>query len=294
MHSRLLEHFLAVVDHRNMTAAAKSLNITQPGLTKNIKALEKTLGAPLFKRQHKGVVLTPEGEALERRVRLMESEYRHAVSEIHAIRAGLSGTLRIAAEPVWLKTILPSALAEFYGQYPKVKITLTSGDPDSVRAGLLNGEIDLACCSLDFQPHAKIVTEKLIDLTYAIVASADHPLAQIENVSAEDLASHPWLTLFGDSAGHHRINTFFSANLADPPKSAIETDPLAMMEILQTGVFLAHMPERLLESAAKFGLVRIPFKGPFYQASAGIAYRRTRHAKKMIESFNAVLREAAR
>ena len=91
MHSRLLRHFLGVVEKRNITAAAEALNISQPALTRSIRQLEKTIGVPLFERLPTGVALTKQGEVLARRVKLMELEYRHAMSEISALEQGLTG-----------------------------------------------------------------------------------------------------------------------------------------------------------------------------------------------------------
>ena len=69
MHSRLLRHFLGVVEKRNITAAAEALNISQPALTRSIRQLETTIGVPLFERLPTGVALTKPGEVLARRVK---------------------------------------------------------------------------------------------------------------------------------------------------------------------------------------------------------------------------------
>ena len=86
MHSRLLRHFLAVVDFKGMSAAAAELHISQPALTKSIHQLEEILGVDLFERLPTGVMPTRFGEILARRARLMDLEYRHAVAEIQAIK----------------------------------------------------------------------------------------------------------------------------------------------------------------------------------------------------------------
>ena len=148
MHSRLLRHFLGVVEKRNITAAAEALHISQPALTRSIRQLEKTIGVPLFERLPTGVALTKQGEVLARRVKLMELEYRHALSEISALEQGVTGTLRIGAGPMWVSMILPGIVTAFHQQFPKVKVRLTEGAIDSIVPALLAGEIDLACVTL--------------------------------------------------------------------------------------------------------------------------------------------------
>src|SRR5215469_9982332 len=111
MHSRLLRHFLGVVEKRNITAAAEALHISQPALTRSIRQLEKTIGVDLFERLPTGVVLTRHGEVLAQRAKLMDLEYKHALAEIKALEQGLSGTLQIGAGPVWITDILPTVVA---------------------------------------------------------------------------------------------------------------------------------------------------------------------------------------
>src|ERR1700744_4243460 len=99
MHSRLLRHFLGVVEKRNISAAAETLHISQPALTRSIRQLERAVGVPLFERLPTGVALTKQVEVLSRRVKLMELEYRHALAEISALEQGMAGTLRIGGGP---------------------------------------------------------------------------------------------------------------------------------------------------------------------------------------------------
>src|ERR1700756_2998365 len=93
--SRLLRHFLAVVEHGNMTAAASSLGLTQPALSKSIHHLEQDLGLDLFLRHPGGVTPTHAGEVLARHARLIESGLRGAAEEIDAIRRGTAATIQV-------------------------------------------------------------------------------------------------------------------------------------------------------------------------------------------------------
>jgi DNA-binding transcriptional LysR family regulator len=191
MHSRLLRHFLGVVEKRNITAAAEALHISQPALTRSIRQLEKTIGVPLFERLPTGVALTKQGEVLARRVKLMELEYRHALSEISALEQGVTGMLRIGAGPMWVSAILPGIVTAFHQQFPKVKVRLTEGAIDSIVPALLAGEIDLACVTLSFPSQPELVKEPLVNVRQALVARAGHPLAGKGTVKAEDWRVFP-------------------------------------------------------------------------------------------------------
>jgi DNA-binding transcriptional LysR family regulator len=291
MQSRSLRHFLAVAEHHNVTSAAEALHISQPALTKSIKQLESTIGVPLFERHQKGVILTREGEALARRARLMEVEYQHALAEISAMQHGIAGTLRISAGPVWLTTILPPVISKFHHQYPGVKIKFEPGVINTIVPALLDGDIDLACCTLDFPSHPEIAKESLLQIKHAVVAASSHPLTKQGIVTAKDLANYSWVVLTRDNVGDRRIGSYFTANGLEPPVLAVETHAISMMKILQTSDLLAHIPERMLPDAAKFDLVPIPHEGTFWESSAGIASRSTPYPKHMVESFKAILRD---
>jgi DNA-binding transcriptional LysR family regulator len=243
MHSRLLRHFLGVVEKRNITAAAEALHISQPALTRSIRQLEKTIGVPLFERLPTGVALTKQGEVLARRVKLMELEYRHALSEISALEQGVTGTLRIGAGPMWVSTILPGIVTAFHQQFPKVKVRLTEGAIDSIVPALLAGEIDLACVTLSFPSQPELVKEPLVNVRQALVARAGHPLAGKGTVKAEDLARFPWVVLANDSVGTSRVGSYLVANGLDPPKIAVEASLIsACCACSSTAIFSACFP----------------------------------------------------
>jgi DNA-binding transcriptional LysR family regulator len=292
MHSRLLRHFLGVVEKRNITAAAEALNISQPALTRSIRQLEKTIGVPLFERLPTGMALTKQGEVLARRVKLMELEYRHALSEISALEQGMTGVLRIGAGPMWVAVILPDVIIAFHQQFPKVKVRLTEGAIDSIVPALMAGEIDLACVTLSFPSHPELVKEPLVGVRHALVARAGHPLAGKGVVKAEDLARYPWIVLANDSVGTGRIGSYLVANGLEPPKIAIEATSIGMLRVLERSDFLGLFSTVMVDDAKRFGLITIPHEGTFWEAEAGLAYLRTNRPARTIESFKSMVRAA--
>ncbi|MDR3497007.1 MAG: LysR family transcriptional regulator [Ancalomicrobiaceae bacterium] len=290
MHSRLLRHFLAVVEKRNITAAAEALRISQPGLTRSIRQLEDHLGITLFDRLPTGVVLTRGGEILARRAKLMELEYKHAVAEISSLEQGIVGVLRIGAGPLWTSAVLPPVLSRFYRQYPGVRVRLTEGTIDSILPALMGGEIDLACVTLSFPSQTEIVKEPLLSIRHTIIVRAGHPLANGQKVTAADLVKYPWVVLANDSIGTSRIGAYFAANGLSPPQIAVETTALGLMRLLEQDDFLALSAVDMLDCTRHFGLVSLPHDGTFWEAEAGIVTLKTDRPKRITESFKAILR----
>ena len=291
MHSRLLRHFLAVVDHKGMSAAAAELHISQPALTKSIHQLEEILGVDLFERLPTGVVPTRFGEILTRRARLMDLEYRHAVAEIQAIKGGTGGIVNVGAGPVWAIRILPPIIAAFRRQQPKVKVRLRAGVIDTLVPALLDGELDVICASLDFPAHPEFIKEQLVDLQHVLIARAEHPLAGRREISARQLLDFPWIALINDYVGSSRVNSFFAANGQHPPRVGVEANSIASaLNILREDDFVLNIPTMMLPFAELFGARKLTVRGTLWDSPAGIAYRATKSPTPAVSAFCALVR----
>ncbi len=291
MHSRLLRHFLAVVDNRGMSAAAAELHISQPALTKSIHQLEEILGVELFERLPTGVVPTRFGEILARRARLMDLEYRHAVAEIQAIKGGTGGIVNVGAGPVWAVRILPPIIAAFRRQQPKVKIKLRTGVIDTLVPALLDGELDVICASLDFPAHPEFVKEQLVDLQHVLIARGEHPLAGRREIAAKQLLDYPWIALINDYVGSSRVNSFFAANGQQPPGIGVEVNSVSSaLNLLREDDFIFNVPTMMLPYAELFGARKLAVRGTLWDAPAGIAYRATKSPAPSVSAFCALVR----
>src|SRR5918994_6164046 len=113
-----IRYFSAVARHGSFSAAAKALGMTQPGLTKAVRRLESSVGCPLFVRLPRGVMLTPQGDALLRHAGLLDVQLQDARHELRALAGGAVGELRIGAGPSWLSRALPGIVAELTAAYP--------------------------------------------------------------------------------------------------------------------------------------------------------------------------------
>ena len=274
--SRKIRYFLAAADHLHFSAAAAALHISQPALSRSIRQLEERLGVPLFERAPKGVLLTRYGELLARRVRLMALDAEHTLAEIEAIKTGSGGTLRIGAEPVWLKVFLPPAILILQRQFPNLQVDVMAGVIDTLLPALMNGKIDVFCSSLDFPSHPELIKLHLTDLNHVIIAGNQHPLLKKENVAAEDLLNYPWITLRGDYVGQSRLGAFFGAQKLDPPKSSVAISPGAEnFGFLHAGDYLTSIPTPMLASATRYGCARLRISRKIWELPDGLVYRTT-------------------
>ncbi|KAA5838302.1 LysR family transcriptional regulator [Saccharopolyspora hirsuta] len=140
MDLRLVEYFVAVVDHGSVTKAAQALYIAQPSLSQAIRSLERQLGVQLFHRTGRQLVLTPDGEAFAAPARRILRDVERARSAAHEVRALGSGQLDIAALATLAAHPLPELAGEFHRRHPGVLLNVV--DPggsarvvDEVRRG---------------------------------------------------------------------------------------------------------------------------------------------------------------
>jgi DNA-binding transcriptional LysR family regulator len=290
VHSRLLRSYLIVAEKGSITEAAAVLNVSQPALTKSMQKLEDALGVKLFDRVPTGVRPTKFGEILLHHAKVMENEYRHAVSRIEELRDGRSGTLRIGAGPVWLVSILPPIIAKFQEANPNIRISLIGGVIDTLVPALINGELDLICVSLDFPNRSEVVKQPLFDIRHVLIADPSHPLAGNSDLAANSIQGYPWMVLKNDYVGTERISSFFAANGLKPPRIAFETTSIhSLLQGLKGGNFIAHIPVQMLPLAKDNGLSQITIRETFWETTGGYAYRATPHLSTPIKQITRIL-----
>lgn len=210
MEIRQLRAFVAIAETGTFTAAAKRVHVTQAAISMQIRQLEKELGARLFVRAPRRVVLTEAGEHLLHRARLILREHDAAQDEIAELTGAERGRLRIGSASAMVTTdSLPGILRELRRQHPRCEVTLTSGTSETLVDQILGGELDLAFVSLPVEARG-IQTERLNEDQLVAIASSRHRLAKQKAVSAYTLAGEK--LILGERGGNTRrlIDQFFA------------------------------------------------------------------------------------
>jgi DNA-binding transcriptional LysR family regulator len=184
MNLRHLKIFDAVATAGSIRAAARASQLTQPAMTYAIRELEQGIGAPLLVRSAKGVVLTPIGEALLRRARLLANEVRRTEEEIAQLRDGAGGSLRVAFSSFAVERLLPNALLDFRARWPGVALELQELSGTDVNGLWNRSDFDFAILG-ELEPVADdgLQRELLLDFPLAVVAKAGHPLARVRSMA---------------------------------------------------------------------------------------------------------------
>ncbi|MFV2100770.1 LysR family transcriptional regulator [Micromonospora sp. LOL_024] len=173
-----LKYFVAVAETRHFTQAADVVGITQPSLSKQIHALEDTLGAPLFERIRGNIGLTGAGETLLPLAKRILADVETATREVQELVGLRRGQVRLGATPSLATSLAPPVLRRFRDAHPAVDLRVEEGGSQDLVRHLLRGDLDLALVIMPARGAdpglraEKILTESLVVASVDPVPSA--------------------------------------------------------------------------------------------------------------------------
>ena len=191
MEIRTLRYFLAVAREENMTRAAELLHVTQPTLSKALRALEDELGKKLFTRHSFSIALTEEGVLLRNRAEDLVSMADKIEREFLSLDEVTGGDLYFGLAESYQIRHLAREIRTFKTIYPGLRYHITSGDTEQVTEKLDKGLLDFAviCETPDERKyHAVVFPESDY---FGVILPSDSPLAALDVITAEDLTGLP-------------------------------------------------------------------------------------------------------
>ncbi|OJH42700.1 LysR family transcriptional regulator [Cystobacter ferrugineus] len=211
MELRHVRYFLAVAEEENFTRAAVRVGIGQPPLSQQIRALERELGTPLFRRLPHGAQLTEAGEAFLPEARAMLAQAERAVRAAQRAARGEVGQLRVGfTGSAAFCPLVPAVVRAFRRAHPEVEFSLEEANTTTLLERLAGEELDAAFIRPGrANPQGVRVYSLLEEPMWAVLPSS-HPLAQAGAVALAALAREPFV-LFPRSAGASLFDEVLSA-----------------------------------------------------------------------------------
>ena len=191
MELRVLNYFLTVAREGGLTGASEVLHVTQPTMSRQIQELEEELGQKLFIRTTRSMVLTPEGMLLRKRAEEILEMAERTKSEFSAMGSTVAGDVLIGSGETFALKQLTDLMAQIREEYPGIHFQIYSGNAEEVAERLENGLLDFGV----FVEPADISRYNSVRLpvmdTWGLILRKDHPLAQKEHITREDLGDVP-------------------------------------------------------------------------------------------------------
>ncbi|HCA04469.1 MAG TPA: LysR family transcriptional regulator [Ruminococcaceae bacterium] len=191
MEFRVLQYFLAVTREGNISAAAQSLNLSQPSLSRQLRDLEDELGVTLFTRGSRRIELTEEGLVLRKRASEIMQLVELTGNEISGVKNNISGSLNIGAGESYSMHRVTKVFYRLKESYPNIRLNIISGDTEDLKDKLDRGLLDFALIFTDFDRetyHHFSLEEKEI---FGVIMRKDSELAAKESLTVKDLRGQP-------------------------------------------------------------------------------------------------------
>ena len=193
MEMQQIRYVLAAAEHLNFTRAAANCAVSQPALTKGIKALEKELGAPLFHREGRRILVSEFGRSLMPHLRQIAAEAAAAQTLAHNFQILHDVPVRLGVLASIGHVRFGRFLRAFDAAHERVEMAVTEGRSEDLRRALLHDEIDLAVTSRLPELESAFALTPLYTERYVVILSPGHPLAAHDAIPLEALNGQPYV-----------------------------------------------------------------------------------------------------
>ncbi|TDP74579.1 CysB family HTH-type transcriptional regulator [Roseateles toxinivorans] len=277
----------AVRRNLNLTETAKALYTSQPGVSKAILEFEEELGIDIFSRHGKRLRrVTEPGEQVLKAIEIIMREVGNLkrIGEEYSKRD--AGRLSIATTHTQARYVLPAPVTKLRKQFPQVQVSLHQGSPDQVVRMLQEESADVGLATESLSLFDDLVSLPCYEWQHVLVVPADHPLAQVERPTLEQLAGEPIITYHPSFTGRTRIDKAFAARHLTPSVvlEAIDSDVIKTYVRLGMGIgIVAEMAVR--EDPPGGELVSRPLGHLFGQNVARIAFKKGAYLRNFVYVF---------
>ncbi|WP_109529861.1 MULTISPECIES: LysR family transcriptional regulator [Nocardia] len=277
MELRQLGYFVAVVEEKNFTRAAARLHLTQPGLSSQIRRLERELGQPLLERGARTVTPTPVGAAVLPHARAAIESAELVARTVDEFTGLLRGRVRLGFVSGAAGEIIDLArvLAEFHRDHPGVAIGLTEHTSEEMVAAVRHGQLDIAVIGLD---GAELDPGLGVDvvLETPIVAAVAADGASRAAIGLTELAGHRLICL-PPGTGIRGVFDRACATAGLTPEIAYEAaTPALLLQLAAHGLGTAVVPGLSEADAAAAGVRALRVTDPELRGSLALIWRRGR------------------
>ncbi|MBV7297643.1 HTH-type transcriptional regulator CysB [Enterovibrio paralichthyis] len=286
-----LKYIVEVVNHDlNVSSTAESLYTSQPGISKQIRALEDELGVQIFGRSGKHLTkLTPAGHQIVEISRDILSRVDSIKSVALEYTNPETGQLNIATTHTQARYALPTVIAQFVQRYPKVSLHMHQGAPSQISDFVLKGLSDFAIATEASHLYEDLIMLPCYHWTRSLIVRKDHPLAQRSAITIYDIARFPLVTYVFGFTGRSSLDVAFNEAKLKPNIVFTATDADVIKTYVRLGVGIGVMARMAYDNELDKDLVAIDASHIFDASTTRIGFRRgtvlRNYMYDFIESF---------
>lgn len=290
MDIRQLRYFLAIVKEEQITRAAKTLNMEQPPLSRQLKLMEEELGLKLFDRDKKQLHLTQAGSVLEKKAKSLLQQLDETMTEIKEINLGISGTLSIGSAFSCI-SLLPLPIQKFQVQYPHVTFKILEGDQSILSEYLQDRVIELGVTRLPFESNHDAESYSIAPLRadpFVLVLPQQWSLSKSrKSIRIKEITDLPLLSLKSDKTTklHEKI-VAECRRYGFEPKIIGECSSVAIIiSLVVAGIGATILPKSVMSSFPISEIDMLDISDTSFLSEVGVVWLQNRYLSKSARHF---------
>jgi DNA-binding transcriptional LysR family regulator len=243
MELRQLLYLVAVVEEASFTRAADRVHVAQPGVSAQVRRLERELGQELLDRSGRTVRTTAAGDVVLPYARAALAAVEGARSAVDELAGLVRGRATVGTVVGCGAVGLPEVLAAFHRAHPGVEIALTEGGSDRLLAGLLDGQLDLGLVGLAGLPDPGVEVQVVVDERLVVGVPVDDPWPETPTVTLAELGQRAVVSLPGGTGLRAALDGACAA-AGVTPRIAFESSDLGVVaDLAAQWMGVAILPE---------------------------------------------------
>ncbi|MDC0003617.1 HTH-type transcriptional regulator CysB [Porticoccaceae bacterium] len=270
----------------NVSLTAKSLYTSQPGISKQIRLLEDELGVEIFSRSGKHLTrVTPTGEKILK----IAGDILRQVDGIKQLtqehNSPNHGSLSIATTHTQARYALPSIIEGFIGKYPDVSLHMHQGTPVQISEKAADGTVDFAIATEALELFSDLLMMPCYRWNRCILVPKDHPLAQLDSLTLEDVALYSIVTYVFGFTGRSRLDDAFRDKGLKPKVVFTATDADVIKTYVRLGLGIGIVAHMAYDPEADSDLVAIEAGHLFESSVTSIGFRKGTYLRGYMYDF---------
>jgi len=261
MDPKLLSQLCEVIEQGSLSRAAHTLGVTQPTLTRNIKAIEEQIGSPVLRRGRYGVTPTHLGERLAEQGRIIRNASLTAEEAVQHWQTGLAGDIRLGISTILFSTLMPEFLDANPMRAPSFTMSIVSSDTNGLLQKLRRKELDIAILTTNRNTVMEsLVQDVLFEDQVCVLAGSQSPLINMPaRVTTSMLSTQNWMTFLNKSRLRHLHDQVTQLLGIDEiiPKFRFDGNVAGAMNVLEHSDMLTLATRKFAEQHVKPGGIQI-------------------------------------
>ena len=282
-----LRYIWEVARHNlNVSQTAESLYTSQPGISKQIRALEDELGVEIFSRNGKHLThVTPAGEAVLK----VAGEILQRVESIRQLaqefRDENKGSLSIATTHTQARYALPPTIQRFIARYPDVSLHMHQGTPMQIAEMAAEGKVDFAIATEALDLFDALLMMPCYRWNRSIVVPHGHPLTQLPRLTLEQVSRYPIVTYVFGFTGRSQLDDAFNAERLKPRVVFTATDADVIKTYVRLGFGIGIVASMAYDPLQDRDLVALDASALFEPSITRIGFRRGTFLRRYMCDF---------